>query len=50
VRMQNVLYRMAETPGSIRFTGRPLGADTDAILGDELGLDLTALRERGVVA
>ena len=50
VRMQNVLYRMAETPGSIRFTGRPLGADTDAILGDELGLDLTLLRERGVVA
>ena len=50
VRMQNVLYRMAETPGSIRFTGRPLGADTDAILGDELGLDLTVLRERGVVA
>ena len=26
------------------------GADTDAILGDELGLDVAALRERGVVA
>lgn len=53
VRMQNVLYRMSETPGAIRFTGRPLGADTDAVLGEELGVDsrrLTALRERGVVA
>jgi crotonobetainyl-CoA:carnitine CoA-transferase CaiB-like acyl-CoA transferase len=50
VRMQNVLFRMSETPGSIRFTGRPLGADTDAVLGDELGLDVAALRERGIVA
>jgi crotonobetainyl-CoA:carnitine CoA-transferase CaiB-like acyl-CoA transferase len=50
VRMQNVLYRMAETPGSIRFTGRRLGADTDAILGEELGIELDELRERGVVA
>jgi crotonobetainyl-CoA:carnitine CoA-transferase CaiB-like acyl-CoA transferase len=50
VRMQNVLFRMSQTPGSIRFTGRPLGADTDAVLGEELGLDVAALRERGVVA
>ena len=50
VRMQNVLFRMSETPGSIRFTGRALGADTDAILGDELGLDVAGLRERGIVA
>jgi hypothetical protein len=50
VRMQNVLFRMSETPGSIRFTGRPLGADTDAVLSQELGLDLTELRERGIVA
>ena len=53
VRMQNVLYRMSETPGAIRFTGRPLGADTDAILVGELGLDparVAELRERGVVA
>ncbi len=53
VRMQNVLYRMSETPGAIRYTGRPLGADTDAVLGDELGVDperIAALRERGVVS
>lgn len=53
VRMQNVLYRMLGTPGSIRFTGRRLGADTEAVLVDELGVDagrLAQLRERGVVA
>jgi len=52
VRMQNVLYRMSETPGEIRHTGRPLGADTDEILG-ELGVlpeRIAELRERGVVA
>jgi crotonobetainyl-CoA:carnitine CoA-transferase CaiB-like acyl-CoA transferase len=50
VRMQNLLFRMSDTPGAIRFTGRQLGADTDAILGDELGLDVADLRARGVVA
>jgi crotonobetainyl-CoA:carnitine CoA-transferase CaiB-like acyl-CoA transferase len=50
LQMQNVLFRMSATPGSIRFTGRALGADTDAILGDELGLDVAGLRERGIVA
>jgi crotonobetainyl-CoA:carnitine CoA-transferase CaiB-like acyl-CoA transferase len=52
VRMQNVLFRMSETPGSIRWTGRSLGADTDAILGGELGLSaerLSSLRDRGVI-
>ena len=50
VRMQNLPFRLSATPGEIRFTGRPLGADTDAILGDELGLDVAGLRERGIVA
>jgi crotonobetainyl-CoA:carnitine CoA-transferase CaiB-like acyl-CoA transferase len=50
MRMQNLLFRMSATPGAIRFTGRPLGADTQAILGDELGLDVADLRERGIVA
>jgi crotonobetainyl-CoA:carnitine CoA-transferase CaiB-like acyl-CoA transferase len=48
----NVLFRMSDTPGSIRWTGRAPGADTDAILGDELGLEanrLAQLRDRGVV-
>ena len=50
VKMQNLLFRMSQTPGSIRFTGRPLGADTDAVLREELGLDVADLRERGIVA
>lgn len=52
LRMQNVLFRMSETPGSIRHTGRALGADTDAIL-EELGVGASErqdLRSRGVVA
>jgi crotonobetainyl-CoA:carnitine CoA-transferase CaiB-like acyl-CoA transferase len=50
--MHNVLWRMSRTPGQIRFTGRPLGADTDAVLTGELGYDsrqVTALHEQGVV-
>lgn len=52
IRMQNVLFRMSETPGRIRFTGRPIGADTDVVLGEELGLSsarLAKLRDEGVV-
>jgi len=52
VLMHNVMWRMSATPGEIRFTGRPLGADTDAVLG-ELGYDaaeLARLREDGVIA
>jgi crotonobetainyl-CoA:carnitine CoA-transferase CaiB-like acyl-CoA transferase len=51
VRMQNVLYRMSETPGSIRWAGRPVGADNDEILR-ALGIDLaeqSSLVEQGVV-
>ena len=53
VRMQNVPFRLDATPGSIRWTGRRLGADTDDVLGGELGIAqerLAELRERGVVA
>ncbi|MEU4570512.1 CoA transferase [Micromonospora sp. NPDC023956] len=52
IRMQNVLFRMSGTPGAIRFTGRALGADTDQVLGGELGIGadrLAALRDRGVL-
>jgi crotonobetainyl-CoA:carnitine CoA-transferase CaiB-like acyl-CoA transferase len=34
--MHNVMWRMSQTPGQIRHTGRALGADTDAVL-DSLG-------------
>ncbi|MDR6978171.1 crotonobetainyl-CoA:carnitine CoA-transferase CaiB-like acyl-CoA transferase [Streptomyces sp. 3330] len=51
IRMQNVLFRLSSTPGAIRWTGRPHGADTEEILA-ELGLttaELTSLREAGAV-
>jgi crotonobetainyl-CoA:carnitine CoA-transferase CaiB-like acyl-CoA transferase len=50
--MHNVMWRMSATPGRIRFTGRDLGADTDAVLS-ELGYEqaeIAALRVQGVVA
>ena len=53
MKMQNVLFRMSATPGSIRSTGPgTIGADTDAVLGG-IGISedtLTALRHRGVIA
>ncbi|MEU6392600.1 CoA transferase [Streptomyces sp. NPDC046939] len=51
VKMQNVLFRLSETPGAVRWTGRPHGADTDEILAG-LGLseaEIAALREAGAV-
>jgi crotonobetainyl-CoA:carnitine CoA-transferase CaiB-like acyl-CoA transferase len=50
--MPNVMWRMSQTPGEIRFTGRPLGADTDAVLIGELGYapeEVARLREAAVV-
>lgn len=32
IAMQNVLFRLSRTPGSIRWAGRRHGADTDAVL------------------
>jgi len=51
IRMQNVPFRMSETPGEIRFAGRAHGADTDSVF-TTLGLspaELVSLRERGVI-
>lgn len=52
IRMQNVIFRMSEDAGAIRFTGRPLGGDNAAVLGDELGIgeeERARLREAGVI-
>ncbi|MGI5270063.1 CaiB/BaiF CoA transferase family protein [Nonomuraea sp. CA-218870] len=51
LRMQNMLFRLSATPGSIRWTGRARGADNDDVWGG-LGLsteDLAALRDKGIV-
>jgi crotonobetainyl-CoA:carnitine CoA-transferase CaiB-like acyl-CoA transferase len=37
VLMTNVMWRMARTPGRVRFPGRALGADTDDVLSTDLG-------------
>ncbi|MEU7282229.1 CoA transferase [Streptomyces sp. NPDC045431] len=52
VRMQNVLFRLSHSPGSIRWTGRRPGADNDAVFSGRLGLgadELAALREEGAI-
>jgi crotonobetainyl-CoA:carnitine CoA-transferase CaiB-like acyl-CoA transferase len=51
LKMQNLFFRMQQTPGAIRFGGRRLGQDNDEVYA-ELGLDteeLARLREQGVV-
>jgi crotonobetainyl-CoA:carnitine CoA-transferase CaiB-like acyl-CoA transferase len=52
VLMQNLAFGLLGTPGRIRFAGRRLGQDTEAVYAERLGLDaeqLSDLRERGVV-
>jgi crotonobetainyl-CoA:carnitine CoA-transferase CaiB-like acyl-CoA transferase len=43
VLMSNVVARLSQTPGEIRWTGRAHGADTAAVLA-EIGIDDEALR------
>jgi crotonobetainyl-CoA:carnitine CoA-transferase CaiB-like acyl-CoA transferase len=46
-----VLFRLSESPGSIRWAGGPHGANTDEVLA-EIGVtpdQLDALRAAGVV-
>ena len=52
LRMQNVVFRLSESPGSIRFGGRRLGQDNEQIYGKRLRLDedrIAQLREQGVM-
>ena len=52
LKMQNIMFRMSETPGAIAFTGRALGADNEEIYAKELGHELDAVRvlhDRGVL-
>ena len=53
LQMQNVIPRLVETPGRIRWPGPELGSSNEAVLRDELGLteeQIAALVEMGVVA
>jgi crotonobetainyl-CoA:carnitine CoA-transferase CaiB-like acyl-CoA transferase len=52
LRMQNVMFRLSESPGAIRFGGRRLGQDNEDVYGERLGLDperLTELHAEGVI-
>jgi formyl-CoA transferase len=51
VLMQNVMFRLSETPGVIQFAGRRLGQDNERVYG-QLGLTperLAELRAKGVI-
>jgi crotonobetainyl-CoA:carnitine CoA-transferase CaiB-like acyl-CoA transferase len=51
LKMQNLTFRLGDTPGGIRWTGRRLGQDNEAVYAS-LGVGaerLSELRERGVV-
>ena len=45
IRMQNVMFRLSETPGRIRFAGRQVGADTEAVLGEWLKIQPEKVRD-----
>jgi formyl-CoA transferase len=50
--MPAIVPKLSETPAEIRWTGRPLGADTDAVLTEVLGLtteQVDELRSKGVI-
>jgi crotonobetainyl-CoA:carnitine CoA-transferase CaiB-like acyl-CoA transferase len=51
LKMQNLMFRLADTPGSIRWSGQRLGQDNDDVYG-RLGLtgdELAQLRQAGVI-
>ncbi|MFB7106690.1 CaiB/BaiF CoA transferase family protein [Streptomyces hydrogenans] len=51
IRMQNVLFRLSDTPGGIRWAGRPHGADTEEVLTSAgfAPAEISALRAQGAV-
>lgn len=52
IRMQNVMFRLSATPGRIRFAGRKVGADTEAVLSECLGIgpqQVAELRAKGAL-
>ena len=52
LKMQNLIFRLQQTPGAIRHGGRRLGQDTEQVLDTLLGLtadEVKALRDKGVL-
>jgi crotonobetainyl-CoA:carnitine CoA-transferase CaiB-like acyl-CoA transferase len=52
LQMQNVMFRMSDTPGRIRWAGRGLGQDNRSVYVDELGIsndEFDELVEAGVL-
>jgi crotonobetainyl-CoA:carnitine CoA-transferase CaiB-like acyl-CoA transferase len=52
LKMQNVLFRMSESPGRIRWAGRSIGADNAEVYQEILGLErdrLSKLSQEGII-
>ncbi|WP_106402611.1 CaiB/BaiF CoA transferase family protein [Actinocorallia populi] len=51
IKMQNILFRLSETPGAIRSAGAPVGAHTEEVLAryGVTGDELAELRAKGVI-
>ena len=52
IKMQNVMFRLSDTPGCIKWPGRKPGADNADVYGTLLGLDdarMADLKARGVI-
>ncbi|HNA37483.1 MAG TPA: CoA transferase, partial [Microthrixaceae bacterium] len=50
--MQNVVPKLSDTPGEVRWVGPELGEHTDEVLAEALDLDeaaRSALRDAGVI-
>ena len=45
LRMQNVMFRLSDSPGAIRFPGRRLGQDNEQVYRERLGFDPARLSE-----
>lgn len=52
LKMQNVMFRLSETPGAIHWAGKPVGADNAEVYGEWLGLtaaQLESLKQEGAI-
>jgi crotonobetainyl-CoA:carnitine CoA-transferase CaiB-like acyl-CoA transferase len=52
LRMQNLMVRLTDTPGAIKFAGRRLGQDNDSFYSEALGLAterIADLQDKGVL-